>query len=100
MNLPVVRAAERHREFVADHASKCAQLCESKVMGVGGLATTDQASLHRDEFKMRLVAVASRLADRKNALINTDLPTAAHHPAPAVACVDHVRNGFLCRVVY
>ncbi len=41
MDLTVVRATERHRELIADLATKCARLREAQMVWIGGAATAD-----------------------------------------------------------
>jgi len=43
MVVPVMRSAQRDREFVADLASHRAELSESQMVGVSGLLPTDRA---------------------------------------------------------
>jgi len=65
VKLAVMQAAERDGELVTHFAAECRKLCESQVMGIAGLAPADQTGSGGDEFQVRLVAIASRLADRQ-----------------------------------
>jgi hypothetical protein len=68
----MVRAAQRHRELIADPAAQSPWLHESEVMGVARLPPTEQAWLRRDELQMGAIAVAARFAQREAALV--DMP--------------------------
>jgi hypothetical protein len=50
MNFAMMLSANRHREFVADLATKHSGLGEADVVGVGWLTTADHAPLLRDEL--------------------------------------------------
>jgi hypothetical protein len=58
---------QRHDELVADLATKCWPLGESKVMGIRWLTTTDQARAFGYVLNMHLIAQTARLWDRKQA---------------------------------
>ena len=45
MNLPMVTAAERHGELIADFEAYCSGLRKAQVMWIGRLPATDQARL-------------------------------------------------------
>ena len=70
MNLPVVHAAERDREFVADFATERARLSGTEVVGIRGLPPADKAGQQGDELQVRLVAVAPQFADHQHALVD------------------------------
>jgi len=55
MQLPVVAAAEGHRELIADFETDCPRLGKAQVMGIAGLSAANQARLRGDKFQMRLV---------------------------------------------
>src|SRR5215831_9999021 len=63
-------AAERDGELVADLAAERAGLSEAQVMGVGWPAAANDTGLRGDKPKMLLVAVASRLGDCEDALVD------------------------------
>jgi hypothetical protein len=50
MQLPMMAAAERHGELVADFQTNRPGLGKSQVMGIGGLSTTDEARLRSDKL--------------------------------------------------
>jgi hypothetical protein len=81
MNGSVVRPAERDSELVAHLAAERAWLHEAEVMGIGWLATADQAGLGGDEPKVLLVAIAPRLGDGQDALVDA----AGRSPVPKSA---------------
>ena len=62
--------AKGYSKLVAYLASKGAELCKLKMMGVRRLTPTDETSLLGDEPQMRLVAVSPGLAECKHALID------------------------------
>ena len=62
--------AQRYREFVADLESHCTRLGEAQMVGVSGASPADQTWLRCHELEMRLVAMPTRLADRKHAFID------------------------------
>ena len=66
----MVAAAQGHGELIAGLAAKRPALREAKMMGVAGLAATDQAGLDRDEFEMLLVADAPRCGECEWALVD------------------------------
>ena len=72
MDVPVMRSAQRYREFVADLESHRARLGESQMVGVGGASPADQTGLRGNEFEVGFVAEPTRLANRKYAFV--DLP--------------------------
>ena len=55
---PMMGAAERDRELIADPAAQGLGLHELEVMGVAGLPPTQKARLCRYELKMGTIAVA------------------------------------------
>ena len=56
MQLPVMTAAERNGELVADFETEGSGLGEPQVMRVGWLPATDEAGLRGHKPQMRLVA--------------------------------------------
>ena len=72
MQLPVMTAAERDRELVADFETEGSGLREPEVMRIGRLPPADQAGLRVDEPQMGFVAQPFGLGDGEKALI--DLP--------------------------
>src|SRR5580693_3363277 len=70
VDLAMVRAAERHCELIAHFATERTRLSKPKMMWVRGLTPTDEAGLRGNKLKVRFVAEASRLADRKYAFVD------------------------------
>jgi hypothetical protein len=70
MQVTVMDAAERHRELIAHFAAQRARLHEAQMMGIAGLAPTDQAGLPGHVAQMVLVAIAARCGDREDALVD------------------------------
>ena len=64
MELPVMSAAEWHREFVADFAAERHRLRKFQVMRIGRLSAAEQAGLGGNKFEVRLVAAAGRMPKR------------------------------------
>ena len=73
MQLTVMGAAKRHREFIADFAAQGLRLREPQVMRIGRLAIAEQAGLRGDKVQMRLVAAARRMPDCQGAAVGIDL---------------------------
>jgi hypothetical protein len=71
MNFTMVTAAERDGEFIADFAAECAALGEAQVVGVAGLAPTDQARLLRHEPDVLAVADAARFGEGEGGLVDS-----------------------------
>src|SRR5215813_8738240 len=70
MYRPVMPAAEWNRELIADLAAERAGLRKSEVVGVRGLAATDEARLLHDIAKVLPVAIAPRGSNREDALVD------------------------------
>jgi hypothetical protein len=70
MDVTVMGSAQGYREFVADLASHRAGLGEPQMMGVSRASPANQTRLRCHELEMRLVAMPTRLADRKHAFID------------------------------
>jgi transcriptional regulator of met regulon len=70
VDLTVVTSTQRHGEFIAHLAPKGAMLCESQVMGVGGLPAANQASLLSNRFDVIPVTNSPLLRQSQLALIN------------------------------
>ena len=70
MQLPVMPAAKRHRELIADFETDCPGLGKPQVMGIAGLPAADQARLRGDKFQMRLVTQPLRFSDDELALVD------------------------------
>ena len=51
MQVAMMRAAERHREFIADLEAKASRLREAQVMGVRRLAPANDAGLRGDKLR-------------------------------------------------
>ena len=56
MQLPVMAAAERNRELVADFEANRSWLGETQMMRIGGLAAANQARLCGDELQVSFVS--------------------------------------------
>ena len=70
VRLTVMNPAQRNSEFVADLVAQSSPLCESEVMGIGRLASADEAGLGRDEPQVRLVAEPLEFANWKHTLVD------------------------------
>src|SRR5205814_1434633 len=79
---PVMDAAERHCELVADLAPERARLHVAQMMGVGGPAAADEARLLGDVTQVLTVAKASRHRNSQHALVD------------ALRLIDFGANGF------
>ena len=69
VQLLMMLAAQRHREFVTDLAPECSRLRKLQVMGITGRALAHQTGLARDKRQMGLVAFADVLLNRKRHLV-------------------------------
>ena len=58
MNLSMVLAAQRNREFIAYLSSKCPRLGKAEVMGIRWFASADEARVCGHELAMPLVTQA------------------------------------------
>ena len=58
--------AQGYGKFIADLASERSRLSKFEMMCITGCPLTDQAALCGDEREMRLVALAERLAQRRD----------------------------------
>ena len=70
MELTVVTSTQWHGELIAYLAPKGAMLCESQVMGVGGLPAANQASLLSNRFDVIPVTNPPLLQQDQCALID------------------------------
>ena len=70
VQLPVMAAAERHGELIADFEAKRARLRKSQMMRVARLSSVDQTRLGSDELKMRLVTQPLGLGNGELALVD------------------------------
>lgn len=70
MQLPMMPAAERHRELIADFETDCPGLGKPQVMRIARLPAADQAWLRSSEFQMRLVAQPLRFSEGELALVD------------------------------
>src|SRR5262249_41885186 len=70
MDRAVMRAAQRHGEFVADPAAERARLQVAKMMRVGWCATADEARLFGDIAKVLAVAITSWRSNGEDALVD------------------------------
>jgi hypothetical protein len=64
-------AAQGDSEFVAHLSAERARLHEAKMVGFRGLSPAHQTRLLGEEAEMLLVAVATRLSNRKGAFVDT-----------------------------
>jgi hypothetical protein len=62
----VMLSAQWYGKFIADLASERSRLSKFEMMRVTRRPLTDQAALCGDEREMRLVALAERLAQRRD----------------------------------
>ena len=70
MQLPVIAAAERNGELVADFKPDSSRLRKPQVMRVGRLAATYETGLRRHKLQMRLVAQPFGLGNGEDALVD------------------------------
>ena len=70
MQLPMMTAAERNSEFVADFETQGSGLRKPQMMRIGWLSATDEAGLRSHEPQMGFVAKTLGLGDGENALID------------------------------
>jgi hypothetical protein len=70
MQLSVMTAAERHREFIADFHADPPWLSKTQMMRIARLPPADQAGLGGDEFQVRLIAQPLGFGDRELALVD------------------------------
>src|SRR4030088_2250622 len=70
MVVPVMRSAQRYREFVANLASHRVRLGEPQMMGVGGASPANQTWLGCNELQVCFVAMAAHLADGELAFVD------------------------------
>ena len=70
MQLPMMPAAERHRELIADFEADRPGLGKPQVMGIAGLPAADQTRLRGDKLQMRLVTQPLGFTDRELALVD------------------------------
>ena len=72
MQLPMMAAAERYGEFVADFKTQRSGLRELQMMRIGWLPAADEAWLRGNKSQMGFVTQPFGLGDGQNALV--DLP--------------------------
>src|SRR5215831_17398452 len=70
MHRTMMPSTERDRELIADLAAERTGLREAEVVGVRGLAATDEARLLGDITKVLPVAIAPRGSHREHALVD------------------------------
>jgi hypothetical protein len=63
-------SAQGYRELVAYLTSHRTELSEPEMVSVSGASPADKTWLRCNEFEVSLIAVATRLADRKLAFLN------------------------------
>jgi hypothetical protein len=71
MNLAMVDTTQRNNEFIAHLPAHGSRLHEAKVMGIGMLSPTNKTWLFGDEPQMFLIAMTTRLHNRKSALVDS-----------------------------
>ena len=72
VNGPMVGAAERNGEFIADPAPHGPRLHEPQMVSVRRLPPAQKARLRRHELQMGAIAIAARFAQGKGAFV--DMP--------------------------
>ena len=77
MDLAVMGPTQRRDEFVADLAAQRTRLHETKVMGIRWCSPAHETRLLHDEPEMVLVAIATRLGDGEDTLVDTVRPVNA-----------------------
>lgn len=70
MQLPVMPAAERHSELIADFQTNRARLSKSKMMGIGRLSSAGEARLRCHKSQMGLIPNPFGCANGQNALVD------------------------------
>ena len=70
MQLPMMTAAERDGELVADFEAERSGLRKPQVMRIGRLPAADEAGLRGDELQMGLVTQPLGLGDGQKALVD------------------------------
>ena len=70
MQLPVMAAAERYCELIADFQANAARLGKSKMMRVARLSAADKTRLRCDKLEMSFVTQPFGFGDGKLALID------------------------------
>ncbi len=70
MQLPMMTAAERHGELVADFETERSGLGKPQVMRIGRLPAADQAGLRGNEPQMGFVTQPLGLGDGEKALVD------------------------------
>ena len=81
MILAVMGPAQRRDKFVADLAAQRTRLHEAQVMGIRRRSPTHETRLLHDEPQMLLVAIAPRLGDGEDALVDNARRSSAFPPA-------------------
>jgi hypothetical protein len=71
MNRPVMDPAQGGNEFVAHLPAERTRLHEAQVMGIGRFSPAHETCLLGDEPEMPFVAIATRLGNRKHALVDS-----------------------------
>ena len=70
MQLPMMTAAERYRELVADFETQRSELGKPQVMRIGRLPAADETWLRGNEPQMGFVTQPLGLGDGENALVD------------------------------
>src|SRR5262249_34446962 len=71
MYRPVMPATKRDRELIADLAAERSGLCKSEVVGIRGLAATDETGLLGDIAQVLPAAIGTWSGNREAALVDT-----------------------------
>ena len=72
MHLAVVNPAEWDHEFITHPPAQRSWLHEAEVVGIGMPSPANETRLFSNKPQMLFVAMASRLCNRNNALVDTD----------------------------
>ena len=70
VQLPMMTAAERHSEFVADFEAERSGLSKSQMMWIGRLPAANEAGLRGNKPQMGLVTNSFGFGNGQNALID------------------------------
>jgi hypothetical protein len=74
MDLPVMRATERHREFIAYLAAKRTSLREAQMVRIRRPATANKTGLFHDVPDVVPITNTARFRERENAFIDLRYP--------------------------
>ena len=71
MSLTMMNPTKGNDEFIAYFAAQRSRLHEAEMVGIGMFSPTQKTRLFSDKAQMLLAAMPTRLANRKNALVDT-----------------------------